>query len=269
MKAHAQALLKWYEEMGVDEAVAEQPVNRLQRPAPVRVHAEAQPKERTMANVTSVSSQAPVSFSQAVAEARALADRAATREELEKSVRGFEGCALKKTAINTVFCDGNPEAEIVVIGEAPGANEDQQGIPFCGASGKLMDKIFASIGLSREKNLYITNSLFWRPPGNRKPTPEELNICRPFVEKHIALKKPKLLVLVGSTAIASVLEISQGITRLRGSLHQYTNRYLEKEIPVMLTFHPSYLLRQPSQKQLVWQDMLKLKHFLAEHGVRV
>ena len=179
--------------------------------------------------------------------------------ELRQAVESFEGLSIKKTATNTVFADGNPDADIMAIGEAPGANEDEEGIPFCGMSGKLLDQVLASINLTRAKNLYITNSLFWRPPGNRKPTLEENAVCLPFVEKHIAIVKPKLILLVGSTAASALLNSTETISRLRSKFYQYSNIYLESPIPVAVIFHPSYLLRQPLQKKTVWFDLLKIK----------
>ncbi len=182
-------------------------------------------------------------------------------DELKKLVEGFDGCDLKKSAQNTVFADGNPNAKIMFIGEAPGANEDEQGIPFCGQSGKLLDNIIAAIGLTREKNAYITNTVFWRPPANRKPTDEEIKLCRPFVKKHIAIINPKLIVLVGSTAVESLLEIETPITKLRGKYFDYTNEYLDGQtIRTTAIFHPSYLLRQPSHKKTMWFDLLKIKY---------
>lgn len=188
-------------------------------------------------------------------------DNCKNLDELRALVESFDGCELKKAAINTVFCHGNPDADIIFIGEAPGANEDEQGIPFCGQSGKLLDNIIAAIGLTREKNAYITNTVFWRPPANRKPTPEEIAICRPFVKKHIALMKPKLIVMVGSTAVESLLEINSPITKLRGQYFDYTNEYMAgKSIRATAIFHPSYLLRQPAHKKTMWFDILKIKH---------
>jgi uracil-DNA glycosylase family 4 len=182
-------------------------------------------------------------------------------EDLRKLVENFDGCELKKSAQNTVFADGNPSSQIMFIGEAPGANEDEQGIPFCGQSGKLLDNIIAAIGLTREKNAYITNTVFWRPPANRKPTNEEIAMCRPFVKKHIALIKPKLIILVGSTAVESLLEIDTPITKLRGTYFDYTNEFLGgKTIRTTAIFHPSYLLRQPAHKKTMWFDILKIKY---------
>lgn len=191
-----------------------------------------------------------------------LADSASTLADLKAIVMKFEGCPLKKGAINTVFADGSEGAKIMLIGEAPGANEDVEGIPFCGRSGKLLNNILPSIGLTRA-DAYITNTVFWRPPGNRRPTASEIEICRPFVEKHIALVKPKVIVLVGSTAVESLLGSKVSMHDLRGESFQYKNDYLEQPIATTVIFHPSYLLRQPFKKKLMWFDMLKIKRLLS------
>lgn len=193
---------------------------------------------------------------------RKLADQAKTLEELKQIIMNFNECALKKFAKNTVFSDGNPDSKIMLIGEAPGAKEDEEGIPFCGESGMLLDTMLSTIGLSREKNIYITNSVFWRPPGNRRPTQEEIDMCRPFLEKHIALIKPKLIILVGNTAATSVLGSHDGISKVRQNYYSYNNQYHHENIPTTALFHPAYLLRQPSQKKATWFDLLKMKIFL-------
>ena len=156
--------------------------------------------------------------------------------------------------------DGNPKANIMLIGEAPGASEDEQGIPFCGQSGKLLNNILKSIGLSREKDVFITNTVFWRPPGNRRPTADEIHLCKPFLEKMIAVVNPVIIILVGSTAVESVLNIrAVSMNELRNSNHMYYNDYIDKPIRTVTIFHPSYLLRQPSQKKIMWFDMLRIK----------
>lgn len=199
--------------------------------------------------------------------ARELANSCNNLNELYQAVAAFKDLSITKTAQNVVFSDGNPLAKIMAIGEAPGANEDEQGIPFCGASGQLLDQIFASIGLSRKENIYITNSVFWRPPGNRKPTDEEIITCLPFLEKHIALINPKLIILVGSTAAQALLNSSETISRMRGKFLAYNNSYLASEIATMVIFHPSYLFRQPLQKKQVWLDMIAIRKMLDESGV--
>ncbi len=255
----ARSILEWYIEAGVDECIENTPQNRFAptpvAPEPVNTSPSTPPADRVVSMTLTASPSA------AIVKAKELAEAANSLDELRKAVEAFDGCTLKKTATHTVFADGNPEAEVMLVGEAPGAEEDRQGIPFCGASGQLLDKMFEAIDLPRSK-FYISNTLFWRPPGNRQPTPEELAICRPFVEKHIALIKPKILVLVGGTAAKSLLETSTGITRLRGKQYSYRSPYHDADIPTFVIFHPSYLLRQPAQKRLAWQDLQEIEAFL-------
>lgn len=271
---HALAMLEWQIEAGADEAIGDVPVNRLAPPpaaapvvaaAPVRENVPPA-HEQARARHAAMPARAPSPPPQAIAKARALADHCGTLAELEQAVRGFDGCALQRTATKTVFADGNPQAKIMLIGEAPGASEDQQGIPFCGTSGMLLDRMLAAIGLDRQK-VYITNTLFWRPPGNRQPSPEELAICEPFVEKHVALIAPRLLILSGGTATSALLKKDTSISRLRGKLYEYSNRYLPQPVPVAVTYHPSYLLRQPTQKRLAWADLLMVQRFVEEQKI--
>ena len=194
-------------------------------------------------------------------ESRVLADSATTLEQLEQIVRAFNGCELKKTAKSTVFADGNGEAKIMFIGEAPGASEDAQGIPFCGQSGKLLDNILKSVKVARSE-VYITNAIFWRPPGNRRPTTKEITMCRPFLEKHISLVRPGLIILVGSTAVESLLGSQVSMHELRQGFYDYNNQYLDKIIKTAVIFHPSYLLRQPYKKKLMWYDIYRLSQYI-------
>ena len=258
--------LHWQAEMGVDECIDLHPSMPWGAPAIAAAPATSAqpakarpaPQPRTAAPVAA--DHAPSSsVIAAIEEARALADAADTLEALEQAVRAFNGCALKKTANKTVFAQGNAASGLMFIGEAPGADEDREGVPFCGVSGQLLDKMLRFIGLERATGFYITNTLFWRPPGNRKPTQEELDTCRPLVEKHIALVAPKRLVLVGGTATQAVMEDTRGITRLRGQLFSYSNRYMQAPVPVHVIYHPSYLLRQPAAKKQTWADLLALK----------
>jgi len=193
---------------------------------------------------------------------RKLVDNIDNINHLQDAVENFDGCSICKTATKTVFSDGVASSEVMVIGEAPGANEDMKGIPFCGDSGQLLDKVLSSIELHRAENVYITNTVFWRPPGNRRPTDEELRICQPFVEKHIALIRPKIIILVGSTASQALLGDLGPVSKQRMRVFEYTNCYLDYKVPCVVTFHPSYLLRQPSQKRAAWQDMLFIKKIL-------
>lgn len=271
-------LLKFQLEMGVDEAIGHSPLNRMvaaKKPASPKAaiakeaHYEASPSAEPTSTAKKSSAGPALSshVAAAVAKAKELAAQATTLEALREAVKDFDGLAIKKTATNMVFADGNPKASVMLIGEAPGANEDAEGIPFCGMSGKLLDTMLATIGLSRTENAYITNTIFWRPPGNRRPTPEELMICRPFVEKHIALVNPKLLVLVGGTATAALLNDSLSISRLRGTFHSYKTPFAATEFPVGVLFHPSYLLRSPLQKRLAWQDLQGIRDYVQKNGV--
>lgn len=244
-------------EFGVDENIEDSPVDHKQKPNPAKnIQSDIKP---TMAKL--------VSPDQTAQNTLKLASECKSLKELENTVRNFKDLSITKTATNVVFSDGNPESDIMIIGEAPGADEDANGIPFCGASGKLLDHILSYIDLSREKNIYITNTLFWRPPGNRRPTPQELKICKPFVEKHIALVNPKLIILVGGTAVSAILDTKQTITKIRGSYHDYENQFLSKPIKTTAVFHPSYLLRSPGQKKKMWFDCLHLREYLQENGV--
>lgn len=191
--------------------------------------------------------------------ARDLADKATNLEELRHAVMNFDLCDLKKGAKNTVFADGAPSAKIMLLGEAPGATEDEKSIPFCGESGMLLDEMLASIGLSRKENVYISNTVFWRPPANRAPTKEEISICKPFVEKHISLINPSAIILVGGTAAKSLLGDHVQISKIRKEYYQYKNQYLKNSIVITGIFHPAYLLRSPLNKKDSWFDLLKIK----------
>lgn len=210
------------------------------------------------------SNQQLISLNEIVARAKTLAENAKTLAQLREAVENFDGCNLKKMATNTVFCDGNSNSKIMVIGEAPGNHEDLQGIPFCGDSGKVLDAMFSAINMTRAENFYITNVIFWRPPGNRRPTEEELAICRPFVERHIQLLNPEVIVLVGATSMSAVLGINEPISNIRGKFMDFSPQFLPRTIKTFAIFHPSYLMRQSSKKKLAWLDMLNLEQFLQQ-----
>jgi uracil-DNA glycosylase family 4 len=284
-------LLQWYQAMGVDEGIEE--ISLIERLAQSRIKglssresalSSSSPKSYVSASksqhqneyveehrevepIMPVKKTLPsliASTSDAVAQAHSLAESCLDIPALHSVIKQFEGCGLKATALNTVFADGNVEAPLMLIGEAPGADEDRQGIPFCGESGKLLDQMLATIGLARQENLYISNMIYWRPPGNRRPTAEEISICSPFVRRHIQLKKPRILLLLGATAVQGILGRSEAMSTLRGKQHVYYDAVLG-EIPCFALFHPAYLLRQPSQKALMWSDLLSIKRFVAQH----
>ncbi len=258
------AALRWYEVAGVDECIGEAPVDRFaadaqrraqqSRPAPDR-RPPAGRRATTGAVTTSHGAQATGAADSRLG-AAALASRAGSLDALRDALESFDGCPLKITATNTVFGEGAAEAALMVVGEAPGAEEDRQGRPFCGVSGRLLDDMLASIGFDRT-NAYITNVVPWRPPGNRKPTPAEVSVCIPFIERHVALIAPRVLLLVGGLAASSLLGTTEGITRLRG---RWNSRQVgQHTIPAMPTFHPAYLLRNPEAKRLVWRDLLAVQ----------
>ena len=276
-----QKLLQLYLDAGIDEVISTTPINRLSKKDTNKdlinsnktnlnngffnklSTSEAISKlAQKQKDNQSIDMQPLVSITKIITQAKITAESCQNLSELEKAVRDFDGCSLKKMATNTVFADGNPNSQIMIIGEAPGNNEDLQGIPFCGDSGKLLNSMFAAIGFKRE-NLYITNSLFWRPPGNRRPTKDELAMCQPFVEKHIALMKPKLIILMGATAMADVLQVDEPISKVRGKFLDYQNHYLTEPIKTAVLFHPSYLMRQSSKKRDAWIDLLMIKEFLS------
>ena len=196
-----------------------------------------------------------------MAAARESAKAASSLEELREMLRHFEGCALRATATQLVFADGNPQSRVMFVGEAPGREEDIQGLPFVGRSGQLLDRMMASIGLDRT-SAYIANIVPWRPPGNRTPTPQESAICVPFILRQIELADPDLLVCLGGPAAQTLLRIREGIAKSRGRWFRYQTG--AREIRALATFHPAYLLRQPLQKRLAWRDFLAIKKALAD-----
>jgi DNA polymerase len=237
------AWLDWHALMGVDACV-EDPQPAVAAAPPVRPsHAGGSP----------------------AAVARDLAASCRSLAELEWALEGFDGCPLKATATRLCFADGNPEAPLMLVGEAPGAEEDRLGRPFVGQSGQLLDRMLATIGLDR-RHLYVTNIIYWRPPGNRPPTAAEIAICQPFLDRQIELLRPRLLVFLGGVAARALLGRDEGVTKLRG------RRFVHAAaggaaIPAHVMFHPAYLLRQPMQKRLAWRDLLALEAELRTLGL--
>ncbi|MBN9564828.1 MAG: uracil-DNA glycosylase [Alphaproteobacteria bacterium] len=185
-------------------------------------------------------------------------DNIASLDELRQVIENFDDCPLKALARKTVFSDGNPKSPVMFIGEAPGAEEDAQGLPFVGLSGQLLDRMMNAIGLDRTK-AYISNIVPWRPPGNRTPSPIEIAQCLPFIQRHIEIVKPRIIVLVGATAVKALLQRQDGIMKLRGQWFSYATPKLESPIAALATFHPAYLLRSPGQKREAWKDMLMIQ----------
>ncbi len=282
------ALLRWYEDAGVDEAIDEVALDRyaattasaaraaapaaMAKPAvpaaearPAAPVAATPPASRTGTTFReaplATPPRVPLESPQLVEDARSAAAGASSLAELEAAIRAFDGCSLKRLAKNTVFADGAVDAPVMVVGEAPGEDEDRMGKPFVGVSGRLIDRMFAAVGLTRERDFYITNILNWRPPGNRTPNLSDVAICVAFARRHVELKRPRLLVLAGGVPAKSLLDTEIGITKLRGRWFEYTLPDGTR-IPTMPVFHPAYLLRTPGSKRQTWLDMLNIKERL-------
>jgi uracil-DNA glycosylase len=281
------AALQWHIDAGADEGVWDSPTDRTVKgisSSPVNMvenaasALSAPPKIKASSIHPAPSVQVPDIALEGTAFAKAkaleLAASAKTLNDLRAVMETFDGLAIRKTATQMVFADGNPKARIMVVGEAPGADEDRQGNPFVGVSGQLLDRILVAIGLNRidedpARAVYISNILNWRPPGNRTPSPQEIDISLPFIERHIALIQPKVLILCGGVAAKGLLGAGDAISKLRGKFHTYTPTHPslfdgDYTCPAIATYHPAYLLRTPLQKKAVWADMLMLKAYLEE-----
>jgi DNA polymerase len=273
-RADDAAALAWLVAVGADEAIADAPIDRFRVAAPQNIQAEstrvfpvpsppAEPAYEPPPTAPRPTQPPPLGTPEAAATARELAAGARTLDELKGAIARFDGLSLKATATNLVFADGNPEAKLMLIGEAPGGEEDRRGLPFVGASGQLLDRMLAAIGHDRT-NSYITNIVNWRPPGNRKPSPAEMTLSLPFIERHIALVNPALIVLLGDTAAKTLTNRTEGITRLRGKWFSWAKPDSAETIPLLPTFHPAFLLRSPGQKREAWADLLAVKRKLGE-----
>ena len=251
----ALGLLRWYLAAGVDELAGAAPVNRFAEKA-----AEPAPTAAAPAGARAAPPPARLKSAENIKEeAEAIAQSCTSLAELEAAVRAFDGCALKHTATHTVFAAGNADSPLMLIGDAPGGEEDRQGKPFVGDAGQLLDKMLAAIGLGRDE-VYMANILFWRPPGNQKPSPQQSMACLPFVKRHIALARPKLLVFLGGISAGLLLDTTQGITRLRGKWTSYSGGAGDHEaIPAIATYHPANLLQQPHFKADAWRDLLEIR----------
>ncbi len=273
-------LLRFYAEAGVDEALDDVAPNRFQQSAARKASAASQaaapdagpglqqpplPPETPRPEIRNAPDAPPPSRPQTAAVpdgaqaalAREAASKARSLPELREIMAAFDGCNLKFTAKNLVFADGNPDADLMLVGEAPGRDEDLEGLPFVGRSGQLLDRILAAIGRDRS-SVYIANVIPWRPPGNRDPSPMETEICRPFIERQIELANPKVMMTLGNPSSKLLLKTQTGIMRLRGNwgIHRTPSGL---EIATMPTFHPAYLLRNPAHKKLAWRDFLEVK----------
>ena len=264
----ARELLTFYLEAGVDATVGEDPVNRFAgdisaatpRAEPATAPSAAGPALAPKPEAApAFAMSSPLPPDTAALAAREAVKGIATLEDLRVALDKFEGCALKGTATQLVFADGNPQAKIMFVGEAPGRDEDIEGLPFVGRSGKLLDRMLSAVGLDRTR-VYIANIIPWRPPGNRTPTPQESQICLPFIQRQIELVDPDILVCLGGPSAQTLLGIRDGITKTRGRWFSYDTG--KREIRAMPTFHPAFLLRSPLQKRLAWRDFLAIKRAL-------
>jgi DNA polymerase len=297
MDKQALEIMEWLAQMGDDVPLCDEPVDRFVESEKIRLEMLAKKKtgpsaglredqatspqpvmpgstlqERVDAlKLKSRQSTQPQGQSEAtipdesvVQSAREAAQAAATLDELRNAIEAFQGCNLRRTAKHTVFADGNPEAKIMLVGEAPGRDEDLQGLPFVGQSGQLLDRMLATISLDRSST-YISNVIPWRPPGNRTPTPAEVEICRPFIERHMELVSPEIVVMVGGSSAKMMLQTNNGILKLRGKWRKF--KIGGREVDTIATLHPAYLLRQPAQKRLAWHDLLMIREKLSELGI--
>jgi len=259
-------LLAFYLEAGVDCALTDEPVNRLSDPAAVTVPGLSEPAPPSPLRPAPSAVAAPrgevtPAPEAAIASAREAARTAPSLEVLRALLEKFDGCALKHTATRLVFADGNPQARVMFVGEAPGRDEDIEGLPFVGRSGKLLDRMIAAIGLDRSK-AYIANVIPWRPPGNRTPTPQETQICLPFIQRQIELVNPDVLVTLGNPSTQTLLSTREGIMRTRGKWFDYDTG--TRTIRAIATFHPAYLLRSPSYKRMTWLDLRSIAKALEQ-----
>jgi DNA polymerase len=257
-------LLAFYLEVGVDCALADDPVNRLSDPdipAPPSQTALPPPVRTIPVPVPAIRGEPAPAPEAAIASAREAARTAPSLEALRELLANFDGCALKATATRLVFADGNPQARIMFVGEAPGREEDLEGLPFVGRSGKLLDRMMAAIGLDRS-SAYIANVIPWRPPGNRTPTPQETQICLPFIQRQIELVNPDVLVTLGNPSTQTLLSTREGIMKTRGRWFDYDTG--TRTIRAIATFHPAYLLRSPSYKRMSWQDLRAIAKALGQ-----
>lgn len=262
----ARQVLQFYIDAGVDEAIGDAPVDRYAQAAKAKAAKPiAAPATAPLASPPPVPGALPAmprpSGDAAVKGAYALAKAATSVDELRKALDTFDGCALKRTATNLVLGDGNPDANVVLIGEAPGAEEDRQGLPFVGPSGKLLDRMLAAIGLDRS-TVFISNTVFWRPPGNRTPTTQETAVCMPFVERLLEIIDPAVLVALGGPAAKALLAQTVGIGKLRGHWYTFSTPNLSRPIQATALFHPAYLLRSPARKRDAWRDLLEIRRKL-------
>jgi len=254
--------LQYLHDIGIADALGDKTCNRYQ--VPFQKHQEKSEPVQDLSSKHPENPEKLQAMKTAKSDIQLLKDELksfTTLESLRQKLECFETCPLKSTAMNTVFGDGNPHARVMLVGEAPGADEDRQGKPFVGMSGQLLGKMFEAIGLVRDQ-LYISNIIPWRPPGNRQPTTTETSLCLPFIQRHIEIINPDILVMVGGVSAKTLLQRNEGIMKIRGQWLDYQTENMKKPIKAFPIYHPAYLLRSPGQKRKSWHDLLKIKAFL-------
>ena len=261
--------LEWHIDNDAQELWVDEPVDRTAIPVinkeklPTPVTAPQKPQIQNDKAAIELNPEPVMGAAQAIIEAQKIVSECDSLEKLQEVISTFEGLSIKNTATNLVFSDGNPKSNIMVIGDAPNADNDSAGKAFQGITGQLLDKIFACIDLGRaqdniEKSIYLTNLLNWRPPGNRTPTQAEIDISLPFLQKHIELIKPKIIICFGATSAKTLMSKTESISKLRGKFYEYNN------IPLIVTYHPTYLIQTPAQKRATWSDILMLQTKIGE-----
>ena len=280
---HPQDILAWYLDAGVDEAMGEEPLDRYALAGEAAAKRTAQAEELLKAAETERAEQAPKASArkpgragptpvrptdggvsdEAVKKAVDLAGQAKSIDELRAALEGFDGCPLKKTAMNMVFGDGGPDAKVMLIGDVPGEDEDRQGVPFVGPGGQLLDKMLASIGLDR-RDVFVSNTVFWRPPGKRSANLGEIAVCLPFVERLVEIVDPQLLITLGEAATHSLLAQQGSLSRLRGKWFTYETLRMSHPIAACGLYHPGFLLKSPAMKRQAWLDLMAIKAKLAQ-----
>ncbi len=258
MLVNSTELLQFYVDIGADEFIGTEPINRL-----------VVPEKKPLTNVSPIK-PVPQQITptggtiEALKEAETLAEKASSLDELKSALENFEGISLRRTASQMIFAEGVPTSKIMLIGDTPSANEDRAGRPFVGENGELLDKMLSAVGLNREKNIYLTYLINWYPPGNRLPTDAEISLCMPFIQKHIELAKPEIIICLGDIATKALMETKQSVTRLHGQWTEYKTENMEKPALAIPLFRPEYLINTPIQKIKAWECLLKIKTKIKE-----
>lgn len=264
--------LQWMHDMGMDEIASSVPWDMTAEDA-IAAKTLLAPKKELKSETTPIAAADPrptssqpalvTGMTEALKQAETIAEASESLESLCAAIKDFKALSIARTATHTILGAGNPKADIMLIGEAPGASEDREGIPFCGKEGEMLQKFSHFAGLNPEQDYYSIYSVFWRPPGSRRPTPEECAVCKPLIERYISFIQPKHIICIGTTAASTLLNTKISSTKSRGETLSYHNNWLKKDTPLTLWLHPAHLLQRPKQKALLWQDMLTLKASLS------